>query len=246
MRQPYTGCNPRGMLLSHDKVLCKKILTYHRILTPHFAVVPRNRKFRPLRKLKYPLFVKSATEDASLGISQASIVTNEDKLRERIEFIHQQTQSDALVEEYIEGRELYVSVLGNQRLVTFPVWELSIENVPEGTPLIATRKVKWDPQYQAKLGVKTGPARDLPPGMDERISRLCRRIYRVLEMSGFARMDLRLSQDGRLYVLEANANPNLSRGEDFADSAKKAGVNYETLLERIVSLGMTYQAEWRG
>lgn len=246
MRQPYTGCNPRGMLLSHDKVLCKKILSYHRIPTPHFAVVQRNRKFRPLRKLKYPLFVKSATEDASLGISQASVVSNEDKLRERIEFIHQQTQSDALVEEYIEGRELYVSVLGNQRLVTFPIWELSIENVSEGTPLIATRKVKWDPQYQAKLGVKTGPARDLPPGMDERISKLCRRIYRVLEMSGFARIDLRLSQDGRLYVLEANANPNLSRGEDFADSAKKAGVNYETLLSRIVSLGMTYQAEWRG
>jgi D-alanine-D-alanine ligase len=245
MKQPYTGCNPRGMLLSQDKVLSKKILTYHRILTPHFAVVPRNRKFRPLRKLKYPLFVKSATEDASLGISQASVVSNEEKLLERIEFIHQQTQSDALVEEYIEGRELYVGVMGNQRAVTYPVWELSIENVPDGSPLIATRKVKWDPQYQEKLGVKTGPARDLPPGMEERIAHVCRRIYRVLEMSGYARIDMRLSQDGRLYVLEANANPNLSRGEDFADSAKKAGVNYETLLSRIVQLGMAYHAAWR-
>jgi D-alanine-D-alanine ligase len=246
MRQPYSGCNPRGMLLSHDKVLCKKILTYHRILTPHFAVVPRDRKFRPLRRLKYPLFVKSATEDASLGIAQASVVANEDKLRERIEFIHQQTQSDALVEEYIEGRELYVSVMGNQRLVVFPVWELWMENVPDGAPLIATRKVKWDPQYQEKMGVKTGPARDLPAGMEQRIAHVCRRIYHVLELSGYARIDLRLSQDGKLYVLEANANPNLSRGEDFADSAKKAGVNYETLIGRIMNLGMTYQAAWRG
>jgi len=245
MKQPYTGCNPRGMLLSQDKVLSKKILTYHRILTPHFAVVPRNRKFRPLRKLKFPLFVKSATEDASLGISQASVVSSEEKLLERIEFIHQQTQSDALVEEYIEGRELYVGVMGNQRVVTYPVWELSIENVADGTPLIATRKVKWDPQYQEKLGVKTGPARDLPPGMEERISRVCRRIYRVLEMSGYARIDMRLSQDGKLYVLEANANPNLSRGEDFADSAKKVGISYETLLSRIVQLGMAYHAAWR-
>ena len=139
LRQPYTGCNPRGLLLSHDKVLCKKILSYHRIPTPHFAVIPKNRKFRPLRRLKYPLFVKSATEDASLGIAQASVVTNEDKLRERVTFIHEQTGSDALVEEYIEGRELYVGVIGNQRLATFPIWELTFENVPEGTPLIATQ-----------------------------------------------------------------------------------------------------------
>ncbi|MCE9544701.1 MAG: ATP-grasp domain-containing protein [Planctomycetia bacterium] len=246
LRQPYTGCNPRGMLLSHDKVLCKKILTYHRIPTPQFAVVPKDSKFKPLRKLQYPLFVKSATEDASLGIAQASVVTNEEKLRERVEFIHAQTQSDALIEEYIEGRELYVSVIGNQRLKTYPIWELSIENVPEGAPLIATRKVKWDPDYQKKLGVKTGPARNLPDGMEDRISRLCRRIYRVLELSGYARIDLRLRPDGRIYVLEANANPNLSLNEDFADSANRAGVNYKALLTRIVSLGMTYHAAWRG
>ncbi|HEY8540359.1 MAG TPA: hypothetical protein VIL28_15965, partial [Steroidobacteraceae bacterium] len=115
MRQPYTGCNPRGMMISRDKVLSKQILAYHRIPTPGFALFRRGQRYKVPRKLKFPLFVKSATEDASLGIAQASIVHDPERLKERIEFIHEQTNSDALVEEYIEGRELYVGVLGNDR-----------------------------------------------------------------------------------------------------------------------------------
>ena len=246
MRQPYTGCNPRGLMLSHDKTLCKKILHYHRIPTPRFALFPLNKTFKPASKLNFPLFVKSATEDASFGISQASVVYNPEELRERVRFVHEQTQSDALVEEYIEGRELYVGVMGNQRLQTFPIWELSFGKLPEGIARIATRKVKWDHRYQEKHGIDTGPAKNLPPGSESKIIRLCKRIYRLLYLSGYARMDLRITDDGRIYVLEANANPNLSYGEDFAESAEKVGLKYPELLNRIINIGRSYKVEWKG
>src|SRR6187551_3812916 len=124
LKQPYTGCNPRGLTLAHDKALCKQILAYHRILTPKFEVYPLGRSITVPKRLKYPLLVKSTTEEASAGISQASVVTNEEKLKDRVTFIYESLKSDALVEEYIEGRELYVSVLGNQRLTVYPIWEL--------------------------------------------------------------------------------------------------------------------------
>ncbi len=245
MKLPYTGCNPRGMMISRDKVLSKQILHYHRIPTARFALLPRNRAYREPRRLAYPLFVKSATEDASLGISQASIVHDGAKLRERVEFIHDQTKSDALVEEYIEGREIYVGVLGNERLSTFPLWELNFGTLPEVMAGIATRKVKWDRKYQRKHGIGTGPARDLPPGVEHRVSQLVRRIYRALCLSGYARIDLRMRPDGSVFVLEANANPNLAQIEDFATSALAASVGYDALLERIMKLGTSYQAAWR-
>ena len=245
MRLPYTGCNPRGMMISRDKVLSKQILSYHRIPTAKFALLPRNRRYQVPRRLKFPLFVKSATEDASLGISQASIVHDPQKLRERVGFIHEQTSSDALVEEYIEGREIYIGVMGNERITTFPLWELNFGTLPEVMAGIATRKVKWDRQYQRKHGIDTGPAKDLPEGLPPRIAQVARRIYRALCMSGYARIDLRLKPDGSVFVLEANANPNLAQIEDFATSALAASVGYDALLERIMQLGLGYQAAWR-
>jgi len=245
MRLPYTGCNPRGMMISRDKVLSKQILAYHRIATARYALLARKQKFREPRKLKFPLFVKSATEDASLGISQASIVHDVHKLRERVQFIHEQTNSDALVEEYIEGRELYIGVMGNDRLSTFPVWELSFGTLPEVMAGIATRKVKWDRKYQTKHGIGTGPARDLPEGLPQRVAQAARRIYRALSLSGYARIDMRLTPQGSLYVLEANANPNLAQTEDFATSALAASIGYDRLLERLMLLGLSYNAAWR-
>ncbi|HET7203480.1 MAG TPA: hypothetical protein VFI92_08950 [Steroidobacteraceae bacterium] len=244
MRLPYTGCNPRGMMISRDKVLSKQILAYHRIPTARYALLPRKRRYAEPRKLKFPLFVKSATEDASLGIAQASIVYDGQKLRERVAFIHEQTNSDALVEEYIEGRELYIGVMGNDRLTTFPVWELNFGTLPE-VMSIATRKVKWDRKYQQRHGIDTGPARDLPGGLPARLAGLARRIYRALSLSGYARIDLRLRPDGTLYVLEANANPNLAQDEDFATSALSAGMGYDTVLQRIIQCGQNYDAAWR-
>lgn len=244
MRAPYTGCNPRGLLLSRDKVLCKQLLAFHRIQTPQFTVFRRGQRIRVPRRLRPPLFVKSTTEDASLGIAQASVVDDMAKLRERVQFMHEQIGSDALVEEYIEGRELYVGVMGNERLTRLPVWEMRFGSMPSSLAAIATRKVKWDRAYQRRYEITTCAAPDLSPALEQKIDRLSRRIYRALHLSGYARIDFRLREDGSLYMLEANANPNLTREEDFAESARAAGLEYPALLERIMTLGRTYRAEW--
>ncbi len=245
MQQPYTGCNPRGLLLSKDKALSKKILTYHRIPTPRFAVFPVGRTVHRLKKLEFPLFVKSVVEDASFGISQASIVYNDDALAERVKFIHEKTNDDAIAEQYIEGRELYVGVIGNNRLKTFPAWEMDFGKMPGDIARIATRQVKWNHKYQEKHGIETFAAKGLDDATQERLSKLCKRVYRALNMSGYGRMDLRMTENGDFYVIEANANPNIEYGEDFAESAHLAGVSYESLLQQILNLGLRYKAAWK-
>jgi D-alanine-D-alanine ligase len=245
LRQPYTGCNPRGLMLSRDKVLSKQLLAYHRIPTPQFALFRRDKRVQLPSKLRYPLFVKSATDDASLAIAQASVCADAASLKERIQFVHQQTESDALVEEYIAGREIYVGVLGNDRLSVLPVWEMSFGTLPEGQAPIATRKVKWDRRYQKRHGIDTGPAVGLPETVVAELGRLTKRIYRALHLTGYARMDFRLREDGTMFVLEANANPNLAEEEDFARSARAGSVKYDELLGRILSLGLGYRAAWR-
>ncbi|MES1184766.1 MAG: hypothetical protein ABUL60_13210 [Myxococcales bacterium] len=243
LRKRYTGCNPTGLLLARDKAISKQLLAFHRIRVPRFAVFPFGRKSKKPRKLGYPLVVKSLYEEASLGISQASLVTNDEKLTERVAFMHETFGVDVIAEEYIEGRELYVGVVGNRRLHAFPVWEMMLDQLPENAPRIATRKVKWDLAYQKKYHIDTAAA-ELPPGTAEHINKLCTNIYRVLKMSGYARIDLRLAADGKVYVLEANPNPDLQRAEDFAQSALAEGVEYPVLIQRIVNLGLSYQVEW--
>lgn len=245
LRQPYTGCNPRGLLLSRDKSLCKQVFAWHRIPSPQFQVFLRGQRIVIPRRARFPLFVKSSTDDASLGIAQASVVTDAAHLKERIEFVIEQQKSDALVEEYIEGRELYVGMLGNQRLTRFPVWELNFGNLGDSSSAIATRKVKWDAKYRARYGIDSAPARDLPAGVEAQLDRLSRRMYRALGLTGYARMDFRMKADGSLYALEANANPHLARDEDFACAAAAAGREYPALLDSIVKLGLTYPAQWR-
>lgn len=245
MSQPYTGCNPRGLLLARDKVLCKQLLHFHRVLTPQFAVMRRGTRLRVPRGLRWPLIVKSATEDASLGIAQASVVDGEDALRERVQFMHEQIGSDALVEEYVPGRELYVGLLGNERISRLPVWELHFGSLPANQAPIATRKVKWDLEYQRRHGISSRRAEELDPAFTDRLDRAARRVYRALHLTGYARLDFRLRDDGALYLLEANPNPNLARTEDFAKSALANGIEYPALLERIMALGMNYKVEWR-
>ena len=245
LRQPYTGCNPRGLLLSRDKPLCKQLLSFHRIPTPQFAVFRRGLRVQVPRRQRFPLFVKSTVEDASLGIAQASVVEDAAKLKERIQFVHEQIGSDALVEEYIEGREMYVGVLGNDRLQRLPVWEMVFGSMPQSAAAIATRKVKWDQSYRIRHGISTQQASDLPPAVLARLDRLSRRIYRALGLSGYARMDFRVTAGGEVYVLEANANPHISASEDFAQSALAAGTSYPELLERLMTLGQGYKAQWR-
>jgi D-alanine-D-alanine ligase len=238
-KQKYTGCNPRGMTLARDKALTNKILAYHRIRAPRFAVFPPNRKVEPSKRLIYPLIVKSVSDEGSAGISQASVVNDDEKLIERVEFIHRQNQTAAIVEEFIEGREIYVGVIGNQKLQAYTPWELVIKNLPNGAPIIATGKVKWDVEYQKKIGLETIPAR-LEPRAKKEFERLSKRIYRILGLSGYARIDYRLSESGRIYALEVNPNPQIAHNEDFADSAAHCKVKYQALLQKIMTLGMSY------
>lgn len=234
----YTGCSPRGLILSRDKALSKQILAYHRIPVPDFAVFPRGRKVRRPRKLGFPLIVKSLVEEASMGISQASIVEDDAKLAERVLFIHERVGTDAIAEQFIDGREFYIGVIGNHRLQVLPVWELVFRKAPEEMPRIATAKVKFDRRYQKKRGISTRAARDLPEDVVSAIPHLCKRIYRALGLNGYARLDLRMTPDGRLYVLEANPNPELAYGEDFAEAAHAADIEYDQLVQRIVNLGI--------
>ena len=242
---PYTGCNPRGLTLTHDKALTKKILQYHGIHVPRFHVFPLGLKPRRPRRLTFPLLVKSLVDDGSAGISQASLVETDEKLVERVEFIHRTLGAHAIAEQYIDGREIYVSVIGHRQLQTYTPWELDMEKWPEGVPKIATSRVKWNRAYQDKVGLVTKPAvlSEDAQRNDEmlgRLQRLSKRIYRILGLSGYARLDYRVTPDGRIYLLEANPNPQIARGEDFADSAAHCGVSYERLLQKIVSLGLSY------
>jgi len=243
LKLPYTGCNPRGLLLARDKSLSKKLLSYHRLEVPEFEVFRMGRPIRRPKRLAFPLIVKSLTQEASVGIAQASVVETDDKLKERVTFIHESIGTAAIVEQYIEGRELYVGIIGNQTLQALPVWELLLTNLPPDAKRIATDRVKWSVKYQKKYGIESGLAKDLAEGVPEKIQHLCKRAYRALELSGFARIDLRLDAAGKVWVIEANPNPQIAKGEDFAASAEKSGISYESLLQRIVNLGLRWQPE---
>ena len=246
LRVPYTGCNPRGLILARDKSISKTLLASHRVPVPASAVVPVGRKVRRPKQLVFPLIVKSLTQDASIGISQASVVEDDEKLRERVEFVHSSVGTDAIIEQFIEGRELYVGILGNVRLTVFPVWELQLDAMPDDAHRIATERVKWSPKYQKKYRIRSGEVRDLPAATLDRIRHVCRRVYRILSMSGYGRIDLRLGADGRFWVIEANPNPQIAFGEDFAESAEHAGVSYPDLLQRIINTGLQWRPERQG
>ena len=245
LRLPYTGCNPRGLMLARDKALSKKLLAYHRIRVPEFAVVrPRHRVSLP-KRLGFPLIVKSLFFEASAGISQASVVENQEQLERRAAFIHEKLGTAAIVEQYIDGRELYVGVMGNERIEVLPPWEMSFDGLTDHRWKIATERVKWSAKYQKKHGIMTDRAQLNDEDRDT-LQRIAQRTYRALDLNGYARVDLRMDTRGRAYVIEANPNPNLAYGEDFAESAETAGVSYERLLERIIALGRRWEAARTG
>jgi len=237
MKIPYTGCNPRGLILARGKDLSKTLVHNRRIAVPAFAVFPMRRKVKRPTRLALPLIVKSLNEDGSRGISQASIVDTDEKLAERVAFIHERIGTAAIAEQFIEGRELYVGVLGNNRLRALPVWELKFGTM--GGQAIATEKVKHDPDYQQRVGIEDGPAKNLSLEARNHIQRLAKRIYRILGMDGYARIDFRLAADGTPYFIEANPNPEIAKSEEFATAAKHDGLDYTQLLHRIVTLGMS-------
>ena len=238
-KQPYTGCNPRGLTLARDKALTKKLLAYDGLLVPEFATFSKGRAVKRPEKLEFPLFVKSLTEEGSVGISTASIVHDDAKLKERVDYIHRTTNSTALAEQFIDGREIYVGVMGNQRVTALPPWEFSMTKKEGGAPLIASDRAKWDPKYQRKVGLRTGPA-ELSRKMQAKLADHSKQVYRLLGMSGYARLDYRVTEDGEAYLLEANPNPQIAKDEDFALSAKHTGMEYPDLIEQLIRFGINY------
>ncbi len=235
---PFTGCGATGLVLCKHKGISKKILGYHHIRVPNFVVIPRGQRIAQPRQLKFPILVKPVKDEASYGISQASFVETEEQFRDRVAFIHEKHDADVIAEEYIEGRELYVSIMGNVRLSVFPIRELVFREVPPNEPKIATYRAKWDEEYRKRWGLQNQFAEGLDPALVAQIEETCKRIYRLLTIDGYARIDLRLTAANEVYFIEANPNPHLAVDEDFAQSAGKAGLPYPQLIDRIIRLGM--------
>lgn len=241
LRIPFTGCNARGLMLARDKALTKKILTYHRLATPKFVVFPRNRKVKKPKSLEYPLIVKSLTEEASLGLAKASIVHNDEKLIERVKFIHEKVGSDAIVEQFIEGREFYIGIYGNYQLNSLPVWELVFTKSDNPEKEFYSRRAKWNEKYRKRKGIK-GQAAKLNAKKEQEMVAIAKKAYKTLSLSGFARIDLRMTSEGKIYLIEANPNPNIATDDEFALSAFHQGMKYEELLGKILSLGKSWSA----
>src|SRR5213075_3387363 len=162
-----------------------------------------------------------------------------EQFRERVAFVHEKYASDAIAEEYIEGRELYVGLMGNVRLTVFPIREMVFREVPPDEPKIATYKAKWDEEYRKRWGLENHFAEDLDPALLTSIQEKCKEIYRLLTVDGYARIDLRLTPENKLYFIEANPNPILAGDEDFALAAQKISLTYPQLIERILRLGLS-------
>jgi D-alanine-D-alanine ligase len=234
LRVRYTGAGPESIMLCKDKALAKKILHYHRVRVARFVVSPRRRPLRKLTRFVYPAFVKPVESEASDGISQASFARDESEVLERARFIHEKLESDALIEEYIVGRELYVGILGQRRLTVLPPRELFFDQVADEVPKFATFKAKWDDAYRKKWGIRNGPAAPLPEGVAEQLAKVTRTVCRALKVRGFARLDMRLTEAGELVVMEANPNPSLAMEDDYAQSAQMVGIEYDALIQKIL------------
>jgi D-alanine-D-alanine ligase len=239
MGVPYTGSSPTGLTLCKNKGMAKELLAYHKIRVPNFAIFSPGATIKKPPHLKFPLFIKPAEEEASYGISQDSFVENDEAFEERIRFIHERMNQTALAEEYIEGREIYVSLIGNERLRVLPLREVIFTEVPEDQPKFSTFKAKWDDAYRKRWGIQNVFAEPFSDGVVQRMARICKAVYRALRIRGYGRIDLRVTPEGEIVILEANPNPNLDRDDEFAQSAMKAGLTYERMIHRILRLALS-------
>ncbi|MFH1360183.1 MAG: hypothetical protein ABIJ41_04000 [Candidatus Omnitrophota bacterium] len=233
---PYTGASSGCLFICNNKALSKKILRFHRLRVPRFYTFNRGHKVWLPKQIKPPLVVKPLCEEASRGIAQASVVDGEEALIERVKFIHENMKMDAIAEEYIDGREMYVSVLGKKRITVLPPRELKFGEVSEDEPRIATYKAKWDDKYRERWNIRSEFAGKLPNGTEEKIQDVCKRAYRALDMDSYARFDIRLTPSGQAYILEPNANPCIAKIDELAESAGKIGIEYNNLIKKIVNL----------
>jgi D-alanine-D-alanine ligase len=239
MKIRYTGSGPDGLLLCKDKALAKEILSHHHVRVPRFVVSHLKSPLRRLQHFGYPAFVKPIGQESSDGIAKASFVRDEKEAIDRLRFLHQKFNSDAMIEEYIEGREIYVSVLGNRRRAVFPPREIFFENVPDDEPKFATSHAKWNDAYRKKWGITNGPAVELPPEVRKDLNKIARNVYGWLRIRGFGRIDIRVSSRNELFIIEANPNPSLAAEDDFAQSANAEGLTYDAMIQEILNSSLS-------
>jgi D-alanine-D-alanine ligase len=242
----FTGCNSEALVLTRDKAITKKLLHWHRIPIPEFQTFRRGRSRRRTDGLSYPMIVKPVDEGGSFGIRRESVVRNAEALQRSVRWVHERCGSDAVAERYIEGREVTVGLLGNRRPRCLPVWETHFDGLADGAPRIDTERLKWNMKHRRASAVHSGPACALPPGVSETVARLARRAWRILRLSGFARIDFRIDASGRPFLIDVNANPDVDFEEDFARSAAHAGLPPPALLQRLLDLGLRYRPHWLG
>lgn len=238
----FTGAGSTGLMLCRDKGLCKQILSLHKIRIPGFSVLPPGKSPRIPRNFRFPVIVKPTHEDASDGISNASIVKDHAELLERTRFVHERWNQFAIAEEYIEGQEFYVGVLGNKRLTVLPPREIRFGDASGEGPVIATSRVKWNKEYRDKWKIEYGPGK-LSAGIMTNVSRICKKVYRLLQIHDFGRIDLRLTPEDKIVILEANPNPDLAYGEDVAEAAAATGIGYDELIDRILRAALRRYGE---
>ncbi len=233
----YTGTGTHGLMLAQDKAVAKKIFAFHGIHTPVFAKSFRGR-LDFSHDLHFPVIVKPAREDGSIGIEFSAVVSTIKELMERMDWLHAHFDSPVLIEEYIDGREMYVGVIGNDKPEALPVIELDLSKLPEGTPRIAAAEVKWGKGTKAYRDTKSAVATDLPEEAVAALQQTAMAAYQALELRDYGRVDMRLQPDGRVQVIEVNPNPWLSSRAEFAMAARKSGRTYPELIEEIVELAM--------
>lgn len=235
----YSGAGSWPLRLCKDKGLTKKILTYHKIGVPRFVISRKSNPLRSLKRFHYPAFIKPLGREASEGISQMSLAENEKDCLERVQFLHEKLNEDVIIEEFIDGREVYVGVMGLERLTALPPRELIFKELPEGEPKIFTYRAKWDQAYRKKWGVTTTFMKGSDEALLKKVIETSKKIYRLMEIKSYARIDLRITEAGQIYFLEANPNPSIASSDDFALAAKKAELSYEDLIERILQMAFT-------
>src|SRR5215468_8903466 len=231
----YTGSGPHAMYLAQDKGLAKKIFAFHGIRTPFFATCYRG-NLDHCHDISFPLMVKPTSEDGSIGIDQYSVVKTVKELMERIQYIQDEFDSPALLEEYIEGREVYAGILGNQHPEVLPMIELDLSRLPPGMPKVAGTEVKWEKESEAYKATKSAPVEDLDEETTEQLAETALSVYRILKLRDYGRIDMRLTDKGEVYVIEGNPNPWLSSNSEFFMAAKKSGRTYADMVEAIVDL----------
>jgi D-alanine-D-alanine ligase len=238
MNLAYTGCNPRGLMLSRDKATAKKIIAYHGIATPAFFVVSRRQRAVQIPKgFRFPLMVKYLTEEASLGLDEENVVHSVRDLRAQVARMLERFEADLLVEEYVEGREIYLGALGNDLLEILPARELHFGRMPARAPRIASRKVKWSSSYRRRYGIYTRMVTNKEHALLKRLRQATQTVCKALRVNGYCRIDYRVDRRGQIYFIEANPNPQICKSEDFADAAAADGWEYDEMIERVLELG---------